>query len=148
MRVNTTRFAAVALVALACCLALAACGKSEAEKAKDDVCSARADIGTQVDKLKGLTLSTSALSQIKDGLNAIKADLGKIKAARGKLDSKTQQQVDAANEAFTSQLQAVTQDMGTNLSLQSLQNGATKLKSAFNDLASSYKQAYGPINCG
>jgi hypothetical protein len=135
----------IILLTLACCFALAACGKSEADKAKDDVCSARADIAKQVNELKGMTLGTATTSQIKDSLNAIKDDLGKIKDARGKLDSKTQEQVDAANQAFTAQLQSITKDLGTNLSLQ---NAATNLKSAFTDLASSYKQAFGPIDCG
>jgi uncharacterized protein YjbJ (UPF0337 family) len=132
------------LVALVCCLALQACGQSEADKAKSDVCDARDDIASHVDNLKGMTISTATTSDIKENLTAIQGDLGKIKDARGKLDDNTRKQVDAANQAFTAQLNTIRQNLGTNLSLSS---AATQLKSAIAALATAYQQAWEPIDC-
>ena len=47
------------LLVLIAALALGACGESKEDKAKSTVCDARADIGKQVDKLKGLTITTA-----------------------------------------------------------------------------------------
>ena len=59
------------LLAGALMLALAACGQSDEEKAKSNVCDARADIQKQVDELKSLTLKTATLDKIRSSLTAI-----------------------------------------------------------------------------
>jgi hypothetical protein len=70
------------VVVLVPALGLAACGQSAADKAKSQVCSARADINKQIDYLKGLTLQTATTTGIKNSLTAIGNDLTKIKDAQ------------------------------------------------------------------
>jgi Tfp pilus assembly protein PilP len=120
------------------------CGESKADKAKKQVCSSKSDIQTQVNKLKGMTLSTATTSQIQDSLNSIKSDLQKISSAQSDLSSDRKQQVQAANQAFTSQFQSILSDLGTNLSIA---NAKTQLQTATQQLASAYQQSFAKVNC-
>ena len=81
-------------------LFLAACGESKSEKAMADVCDARDDIATQVDHLKGLTLTTATGDEVRSGVQAIQNDLSKIRDARGDLTEEQRKDVEAANDAF------------------------------------------------
>jgi len=72
---------------------LAACGESAQEKAKAEVCSARADISKQLNTLTGLTVSTVSPSQVKTGVESIANDLTKIKHAQGNLAPARKEQV-------------------------------------------------------
>ena len=138
------RIASFAILAAA--LAFGACGgSSKADDAKNQVCSARADISKQVDTLKGLTVSTATTSQIKDSLKAIQNDLGQIKAAQGDLKGQRKSQVQAANEAFTTQVKTITSELGKSLSGA---NAKTQLTTAFQDLAKSYQQTFAKVDCG
>jgi uncharacterized membrane-anchored protein YjiN (DUF445 family) len=132
------------MVAAGLLLALAACGESDEEKAKSDVCDARADIQKQVDDLKGLTLGTATLDQIRSNLTAIQDDVKKIADAQGKLSESDKTKVEKANEAFKSKLQGLAGEVGRSLSLE---DAAGQLKSAFADLASTYQQAFAPVDC-
>jgi Tfp pilus assembly protein PilP len=125
-------------------LALAGCGQSAEEKAKNDVCDARADIQKRVTSLQNLTLATASVDQVKSNLNGIKDDLGKIADAQGDLDKTRKQQVQKANETFKSQLSTTSKDLGTSKSLTDV---ATQLKSDIADLGNAYKQAFAPIDC-
>jgi hypothetical protein len=120
------------------------CGESKADKAKKQVCSSKSDIQTQVNKLKGMTFSTATTSQIQDSLNSIKSDLQKISSAQSDLSSDRKQQVQAANQAFTSQFQSILSDLGTNLSIA---NAKTQLQTATQQLASAYQQSFAKVNC-
>jgi len=71
-----------AIVALALCLVVSACGESAEEKAQSTVCSARADIKQQTDELKGMTLTTATLDGVRANLNAIRDDLDTIVGAQ------------------------------------------------------------------
>src|SRR5689334_24272023 len=86
------------LIALA---VLTGCGQSATEKAKANVCSARDDIGKQVQTLQGLTLSTATTSKISDSLKAIQADLEKISQNSDKLSDQFKSDVKTANQQFT-----------------------------------------------
>jgi phosphoglycerate-specific signal transduction histidine kinase len=136
---------AVLLCALV--LALGACGddESEAEKAQNDVCDARADIEKQVDELSSLTLSTATIDGIKGNLQAIEKDLGEIKDAEGDLNDERKQQVQSATQQFTSELESVVDTVGKSTSLD---QAASQLSSAFDDLAQSFEQTLTPIDCG
>ena len=125
-------------------LSLAACGQSAQDKAKTQVCSARADIGNQVHYLQGLTLATATKTGVQNSLKAIGNDLTKIKDAQPQLSAERKQQVQAANQAFRAELESVASNIGQNLSLS---NAEAKLTSAIQQLAQSYKQTFGAINC-
>ena len=125
-------------------LAFAGCGQSGEDKAKDDVCDARADIQKKVSGLQNLTLATASVDQVKSDLNAIKDDLGKISDAQDQLDQTRKQQVQKANETFKSQLDSLTKDLGSS---QSLKGVAQQLKTDIADLANAYEHSFAPIDC-
>jgi DNA mismatch repair ATPase MutS len=131
--------------AIGVALSLAACGQSAQEKAKNDVCDARADIQKKVEDLRSLTVSTATGDRVKSDLNAIKDDLGKISNAQDNLAESRKQQVQKANETFKSEFDKATKGLGSS---QSLQGAAQQLKTDFANLANAYKQALAPIDCG
>jgi uncharacterized protein HemX len=133
------------LSALGLGLAFAACGQSDEEKAKADVCDARDDIQANVKELQSLTLGTATTDKVRSSLNAIKDDLAKIADAQGQLSEDQKQQVQKANEAFKSKVKAVGEDLGKSVSIE---EAATQLKSDFEELATTYRQSFGPIDCG
>ena len=126
-------------------LAFAGCGQSAEDKAKDDVCDARADIQKHVSGLEDLTLGTATVDQVKSDLNAIGDDLGTIADAQDQLDQARKEQVQKANETFKSQLDTLTKELGSS---QSLQSAAQQLKTDIADLAKAYKRSFAPIDCG
>ena len=133
------------LSALGLGLAFAACGQSDEEKAKADVCDARDDIQANVKELQSLTLGTATTDKVRSSLNAIKDDLAKIADAQGQLSEGEKQQVQKANEAFKSKVKAVGEDLGKSVSIE---DAATQLKNDFDELATTYQQSFGPIDCG
>jgi hypothetical protein len=135
--------AAVAVAVVA--LGAAACGTSEEDKAKEQVCDARADISKRVDTLEGLTLSTATTGQVKDSLTAIRDDLRKIGDAQGDLDDERKSQVQAANAAFAAQLQSIAADLGRDLSAA---DAKAQLQSALRQLATTYRQTFAKVDCG
>jgi hypothetical protein len=135
------------VLAVVCCSAvgLSACGgQSKQDKAKSQVCSARADITKQVDSLKSLTIGSSTVSDVTTSLTAIQNDLQQIKNAQPNLDQKRKQQVQSATQTFTAQLQTILQDALKNLSLK---NAKTQIQSAVAALENAYRQALAPISC-
>jgi uncharacterized protein YjbJ (UPF0337 family) len=132
------------LLALVAALALGACGESKEDKAKSAVCDARSDISKQVDKLKGLTVSTVTIDGVQESLKAIRSDLSKIKDAQGDLSSDRRQQVEDANKAFTSQVQSVVGSVGKSTSLS---DAKAQLTSAVQDLAAAYQQSFARVDC-
>ncbi len=135
----------LALAALACgALALTACGESAQEKAKAEVCSARADISKQVNTLTSLTAATVSPDTVKTGVEAIANDLTKIKKAQGNLAPARKEQVQTATHTFEMQLGSILTGITSNLSLS---NAETQFKSALTQLAESYKKTLAPINC-
>jgi hypothetical protein len=129
---------------LATLAVLAGCGQSSADKAKSQVCGARDDIAKQVKQLQGMTLSTATTSQVQDSVNAIKKDLSTISQASGDLSHQFKQDVQAANQQFTSTVKETAGNLGTNVSLQSAQSD---LSNAFNQLAASYQSTFGKLKC-
>jgi Tfp pilus assembly protein PilP len=125
-------------------LALAACGESKEDKAKTQVCDARADIQKQVSDLQGLTVSTATVDGVTKNLQAIRNDLGKIKDAQGNLNDERKKQVQDANQEFAQQFSSTVQNVGKSLSAS---DAETQLKSAVTDLATSYQQTLGKVDC-
>jgi uncharacterized protein YjbJ (UPF0337 family) len=132
------------LLALVAALALGACGESKEDKAKSAVCDARSDISKQVDKLKGLTVSTVTIDGVQESLKAIRSDLTKIKDAQGDLSSDRRQQVEDANKAFTSQVQSLVGSVGKSTSLS---DAKAQLTGAVQDLAAAYQQSFARVDC-
>ena len=132
------------LLALLACLAVGACGQSKQDKAKSTVCDARADIGKQVDTLKGLTASTVTVDAVQSSLKAISSDLSKIKDAQGDLSSDRRQQVQDATKTFASQVQSIAGGIGTSTSLS---QAKSQLTSALQQLATAYKQSFAGVDC-
>ena len=132
------------LSALGVSLAFAACGESDEEKAQNQVCDAREDIKGQVTELQQLTLGTATTDKVKTHLNAIKDDINKIADAQGQLNGTQKQQVQKANDAFTSQVDNLIKNLGTSVSLQ---DAAAQLKVSVTDLAEAYDKALSPIEC-
>ena len=138
-------FPTVLAVALAAGLALAGCGQSKQEKATEQACSARADIKKQVDTLKGLTVSTATTDQIRTSLQAIRDDLTKITDAQKDLSGQRKQQLEAANQAFSSEVKTIASDLGTSLSLSSAKQ---QLTAALQQLGTTYQKTLAGIDCG
>ena len=129
---------------LSAAIAVAACGQSQQDKAKTQVCDARADVSKQVDTLRGLTLSTATVDGVTANLKAIRDDLGTIAGAQADLSDSRRQQVQAANKAFTDQLRSTAANVGRSLSVA---DAKTQLKDATTQLASTYKNTLGRIDC-
>ena len=134
----------VLLLLFAAAVGVAACGQSSEDKAKSQVCDARSDISKQVNELTSLTLATATVNGVKDNVKAIQDDLGKMKDAQGNLNADRKKQVQAANEAFTQQVKSLASSVGTSLSVS---DAGTQLKTAASQLAASYKQTLGKIDC-
>jgi hypothetical protein len=126
-------------------LALAACGESDEEKAKAEVCDARDGIQAEVEELQSLTLGTATVDKVRASLEAIRDDLEKITDAQGDLSESDRQRVQEANQAFKSKLKTLGQEIGRSVSIE---DAAQQLKSDFSDLAKTYEQALDPIDCG
>ncbi len=132
------------LALLLTALALAGCGESSEEKAKAQVCTAKSDISEQVKMLSELTISTSILTQAKDGLEAIASDLTKIKDAQPNLAPARKQQIEAATHTFEAQVSSIITGLVSN---PSLSNAEKQLKASLTQYAKSFEQALAPVNC-
>jgi hypothetical protein len=137
-----TASSVLAVVLLA--FAVGACGESAADKAKTTVCDARADLGKQVNELKSLTPATVTKDAVTKPLGAIKNDLKDISGAQSDLSSDRRSEAEAANKAFKSSVQGVTGQVLTSLSAA---DAKTTLVSALQELETSYKTAFAPLNC-
>ena len=139
--------AGVAALALAAALVAASgCGgsSSSSDTAKKNACNAKADIGTQVTKLKGLPASLSSVDTAKTALQQIQKDLGTIQDSVPDVTGDLKGQLKAANSAFSSQVKQITQDI---TSAQSLTDAAATLTTAGQRLAEQYQQAFAGVKC-
>jgi uncharacterized phage infection (PIP) family protein YhgE len=125
-------------------LALSACGESKADKAKNQVCDARADISKQVDELKGLTVSTATISGVKENVSAIQDDLKKIVDAQGTLSESRRSEVKAATDQFVASVKSIAQGLTSDLSLS---NARSQLAAAGKTLGAAYADSLGKIDC-
>jgi len=124
--------------------ALGACGESDEEKAQNTACDARADIGKQVDELKGLSPTTVTAEAVTKNLDAIKSDLQEISDAQPDLSSDRRGEAEAATKAFTSSVEGVAGQLGSSLSAS---DAKAQLVTALDQLAASYQKAFAPLNC-
>ena len=140
------RAAAAALAIVAALVAASGCGgsSSAADTAKKNACNAKADIDTQVTKLKGLPASLSSVDTAKTALQQIQKDLGTIQDSIPDVTGDLKDQLKAANSAFSSQVTQVTQNI---TSAQSLTDAAATLTTAGQQLADQYEQAFAGVKC-
>ena len=131
-------------VTIVLAIALGACGESSEEKAQSSVCDARADIGKQVDELKGLTAATVTTDAVKENLTAIRNDLKDITGAQSDLSDDRRSEAEAANKAFSSSVRGIVAELGTSLSASDAKAG---LVTALQQLEASYKSTFEPLNC-
>ena len=141
------------LVLATLALALGACGGDDssaaktptaAEAAQTTVCDARADIATQVNDLKGLTAATVTKDAVKQSLETIKKDLSDMSSAQSQLSGDRRSEAEAANKEFTSSVQQIKSTFFDSLPAA---DAKTALVTALQQLATSYKTAFEPLNC-
>lgn len=123
---------------------IAGCGQSAEEKARNQVCDARADIQKQVTTLKQMSVATVSKDTVRSSLTAIQADVQKIVDAQPNLNKARKADVNAANEQFKSQISSASDQLTKDLSLSGAKE---QLKSALTTLGDSYVQALGQVNC-
>jgi len=132
------------LLALACAaVVMAGCGESKEDKAKSQVCDARADIQKQIDQLKSLTPATASIDGVKSNLQAISNDLKKMSDAQGDLSADRKQQVQQANQAFENEMKSI----ASSITSLSATDAKTQLQNALQSLATGYKQAFDKVDC-
>lgn len=125
-------------------VALSGCGESKEEKALTAACTAKDDIGKQVETLKSLTPATFKTETVQSSLNSIYEDLKTINDQIPALKSDVKAQVQSANQEFRSSLSQVAVSLGKSLSLN---EGKQDVQDAAAKLASSYQQAFASLNC-
>jgi hypothetical protein len=141
MRTTWSAFAVALLV-----LALGACGgKSSEEKAQDTVCTARDNIGKQVDELASLTPATITKDAVTKNVTTIKNDLQDISGAQSELSSSRRSEVEAATKEFTSSVKQIGSQLGSSLSAADAKAGVV---TALQQVEASYKKAFAPLDCG
>ncbi len=122
-----------------------ACGESEEEKAQNRVCDSRADIQKRVDDLAALTITSASIDEVTSNLRAIRDDLETIAAEREDLAPEQRQEVEQAAKSFRSELDAAAQDVVSGAA--SGEEAGASIGSALDELAKSFRQAYGPLDC-
>jgi hypothetical protein len=135
---------APASAALLAALALAACGESAEEKATNTVCNARAEIAKEVDALKGMTPATFTGDEASASLSAIRASLADIREAQQDLGDERRRQVEAANQAFGSEVRSVLQEVFRSTSAAEAKSQVT---AAFQQLAATYESTFARVDC-
>ena len=123
---------------------IGACGSSEEDDAQAAVCAARGSIAKEVEQLQSLTLTTATTSQVSDGLQAIRDDLTTIRKSREKLSDDRREEVQAANDAFAGQIRELAGTIGRSVSVE---GAATELETSLDQLATSYRDSFGKIDC-
>jgi Tfp pilus assembly protein PilP len=134
----------IAGVLLPFLLLLTGCGGSEEDDAMAAVCSARDGIAKQVDELQSLTLATATTDQVQKNVQAIRDDLTTIRENREKLSDDRREEVQAANDAFTGQIREVAGTVGRSLSAE---GAKAQVESSLKQLAASYRDTFGQIDC-
>ena len=131
------------LVVLA--VVLARCGgESKQETAQSNVCDAKAGIQKQVNELEGLTASTVTLDGVKSSLQSIGDDLTKLKDAQVDLSGDRKDEAENAWQTFRTEVKSIRENLLTSLSAA---DAKQQLTSSFDNLAASFRTAFGPVDC-
>ncbi len=119
------------------------CGESEQAKAEKTVCEGKKEINDGVNSLKSVTLANASASTVQNDIKSIEVGLEKVKSAQSKLSGKRKEEVEKANVQLSSELNTIEHELAT----LSLPQALTKLLTAAEKLAASYKQTFAPIEC-
>jgi predicted nucleic acid-binding Zn-ribbon protein len=122
-----------------------ACGESDEEKAQNRVCDARADIQKRVDDLAALTITSASIDDVTSNLKAIRDDLEKIAAEREDLAPEQRQEVEQAAKSFRSELETAAKEVVSGAATG--EQAGARIGSALDQLAKSFRKAYGPVDC-
>ena len=122
---------------------MSGCGESEQAKAEKTVCEGKQEVNHGVNSLKSITLATASASTVRSDIKSIEAGLEKVKGAEGKLSGKRKEEVEKANAQLSSELSTIKHELST----LTLPQALTKLLTAAEKLASSYKQTFAAIEC-
>lgn len=117
---------------------------SEEEKALQAVCTARADINKRVESLAATTVTNFTINGFKENINGLVTDVRTIKDNQSKLKPDRKQQIQQANEQFGSEVTNTLKSLGTSLSIE---NAQEKLKTAGEQLVSTYRTTLQPVDC-
>ena len=123
---------------------LAGCGDSKEETAQSNVCDAKAGIQKQVNELEGMTASTVTLDGVKSSLQSIGDDLTKLKDAQVDLSGDRKDEAETAWQTFRTEVKSIRENLLTSLSAA---DAKQQLTSSFDDLAASFRTAFGPVDC-
>lgn len=118
--------------------------ESEEEKALQAVCTSRADIQKRVNDLANTTVTNFTLDGFKENVQGISNDVATIRSESKKLNPNRKQQIQQANQQFETAVTTTLKSLGTSLSIS---NAQAKLKTAGQQLISSYKQSLEPVDC-
>lgn len=118
--------------------------QSKEEKALQAVCTSRADIEKRVESLASTTVTNFTLNGFKENVQGIANDVSTIRTNQAKLEPDRKQKIQAANQAFESDVTSTLKSLGTSLSINNAQD---KLKTAGEQLVNSYKQTLASVDC-
>jgi archaellin len=131
------------LAALVLFAVMSGCGESEQAKAEKTVCEGKQEVNDGVNSLKSITLANASASTVQSDIKSIEAGLEKVKSAEGKLSGKRKEEVAKANAQLSSELSTIEHELST----LTLPQALTKLLTAAERLAVSYKQTFAAIEC-
>ena len=117
---------------------------SAQDQAARQVCTARADIQTQVDTLTTLSAGSATKADVTSTLDAITTDLQKIKDAQTDLSPERKQQVQDATTAFGTQLKDIVRETVAGLATT---DAKTQAENAAASLKSAVTESLQPIDC-
>ena len=117
---------------------------SAQDQAARQVCTARADIQTQVDTLTTLSAGSATKADVTSALDAIATDLQKIKDAQADLSPERKQQVQDATTAFGTQLKDIVRQTVAGLATT---DAKTQAENAAASLKSAVTESLQPIDC-
>ena len=118
--------------------------ESEEDKALQAVCTSRADIQKRVESLASTNVTNFTLNGFKENVQGISNDVSTIRSNQSKLNPDRKQEIQAANQQFETAVTTALKGLGTSLSLSNVQD---KLKTAGQELVSSYKSTLEPVDC-
>ena len=140
----SSRLVLITFVAGLLAVALAACGESDAEKAKKEACSAKEDIAEQVRAIEGYTLLTVTKDELEQNIDSMETDVQTIRDALPDLESSLKTQFTEATETFDESVSELAATVGESISIED----ATKQFNADRQqLEASYDQAFASVSC-
>jgi hypothetical protein len=117
---------------------------STQDQAASQVCAARGDIQSQVDKLTTLSAGSATKADVTSSLTAITTELQTIKSAQANLTPERKQQVQDATTAFGTQLKDIVRQTVPGLATT---DPKTQAQSAAASLKSAVTDSLQPIDC-